>query len=133
MPPRVAKNIAISLGVVLIVLGLAGFTPNPFVGKEALLETDFWQNVGHAVIGVYLVGMALTGEGNAAFGLYSSALACILFAGNCYMELGNWSKGYAFNHAVEITKGSVWFHASLGAILGVAGTMNTAKRQLFYQ
>ena len=45
-------------GVILIVVGVLGFFPNPLVGPDGLVATDNVHNIVHALTGVLALGLA---------------------------------------------------------------------------
>ncbi len=60
-----AKKLAMILGVIFILIGLAGFVPNPLVGGPgALFETNNMHNLVHLItglIGVWVAAKSMSG------------------------------------------------------------------------
>ena len=65
-PPQVAKILARTLGVLLIVLALVGFIPNPLIGASGYFRTDTILNAVLAGIGILLLSYTTKGESPAA-------------------------------------------------------------------
>lgn len=48
------KRLAVIIGTILVLLGLLGFTSNPFIGENALFVTNGASNWLHLVLGVII-------------------------------------------------------------------------------
>jgi hypothetical protein len=53
-----AKTLAIVLGIVLVLLGILGWVPNPLVGMGALFDTNHLHDAVHLLSGVILLVVA---------------------------------------------------------------------------
>ena len=133
MPPRIAKPAALAVGVLLILLCIAGFAERWTTGRNDVVPTDLWQDLGHLAIGAYLVVMSIQGEAASASALGISAFLCAAFAGLSLYQLGGSSQALLFERTVWVSKTSCWLHLALAAAQSGAAGMNTSKRQLFYK
>jgi len=125
----VAKTMALVFGVLLILVGLAGFIPNPVIGSEGSLEIDTIGNAMHLVFGAILLFNTRKGESTAAMGLYLVAGFSFLMAAVGYKEVGSYGKAMLFG-TVVVTPALNYFHAGLATVLVISGLMNTSSRQL---
>ncbi len=55
---RLARSWLMLAGVILIVVGILGFFPNPIVGDEGLVRTDTNQDIVHVLTGLLALGLA---------------------------------------------------------------------------
>ena len=132
MPHRIAKSTALAAGLFLLLFSAAGYAERLISQRNETLPTDAWQDLGHLLIGSYLVWMGIKGEGASATALAVSAFFCAAFAGIALYELGDASKGLVLDRTVLVTKAACWLHAILAASMAAGAIMNTSKRQLFY-
>lgn len=54
---RLARSWLLLTGVVLVVVGIVGFLPNPLVGPDGLVATDNLHNIVHVLTGVLALGL----------------------------------------------------------------------------
>lgn len=54
---RLARSWLLFTGVVLIVVGVVGFVPNPLVGTTGLVATDNVHNIIHVLTGALALGL----------------------------------------------------------------------------
>ena len=64
-----AKTFTTIFGIILVLLGLLGFTSNPLIGSNALFVTDSVHNLIHLIFGAILLIVALWSGENSAFWL----------------------------------------------------------------
>jgi hypothetical protein len=55
---RLARSWLYLSGVILILVGILGFFPNPLVGPEGLVATDNPHNIVHVLTGLLALGLA---------------------------------------------------------------------------
>lgn len=55
---RLARMWLLLAGVILIVVGVLGFFPNPIVGPDGFVQTDNVHNVVHALTGLLAIALA---------------------------------------------------------------------------
>ena len=132
MTRRVAKGLALGLGVVLLVIGLVAFLPNPVIGPEGVIARYDYARYVDIAFGLALIAASLSGEGAAAFGLYMVAMLSGVLAAICYVQRDP-SGAARLLDVVRISGADMAFFAVLSPILAFCGSMNTAKKQLFYE
>lgn len=130
MTSRVAKPAARWIGVLWLALAVAGWLNGPVIGQHGWIVTDRGMSVAHAVLGVYLLLMSLSGESTCAFALYSSAAACVSFAAYALYDMGSAPAVQLFDLTFASTS-SEYLHLFLGITMAVFAKMNTARKQLF--
>jgi hypothetical protein len=127
---RVAKPAARWLGVLWLALAVAGWFDSPLIGRHGFIVADQTMSVAHAIVGLYLLVMSLSGESTCAFALYSSAGACITFAAYVLWQLGSYDSLKLFN-AAYATRSNAYLQVALGVTMAIFGKLNTARSQLF--
>ncbi len=130
MTSRVAKPAARWIGVLWILLAIAGWYDSPVVGRHGIVGADRAMSVGHGIMGLYLVVMSLAGETTCAFALYSAAATCISFAAYVLWQLGSYN-GIQLFGTTYATASNEYLHLGLGLTMAVCAKMNTASKQLF--
>lgn len=131
-PPEVAKILARVMGLVMLLVALVGFLPNPVIGAEGYFRTDMFLNAVIAGIGMFLLAFTTKGEGTAATGLYFGAMMASGLATVGYFQLSEYPAGIPvrlFNLVLCNFEG-VYFFAGTAVVLGVCGLMNTSSRQI---
>ena len=131
MPTKVAVQAARWIGLVVALLGLLGFVNNPFIGPGSAIEAGLIQNVGHIVLGLYLVGVSFAGESASAFSLYMAAILLVMFAGLTYYELGSFQRGELWN-TMWVNRTGCYFHGAMAILMVLFAKMNTGSKQLLY-
>lgn len=107
------KKFSIYSGISLIVIGILGLLPNPFFGRDKLVEVGLTDNIFHALIGGIIILMALKSEILAQralkiFGWFFLFLAVVGFL------MPN--KSYFFGFISSNMSGN-WLHLILGVVL----------------
>ena len=107
-----AKNAAIVLGIILVLVGLLGFFNNPVLGVFAVNPVH---NVAHIVTGLVLLAGAYSSLGSSLalkiIGVVYAILAIIGF----FMVMDGMMLGMAMNDADK------WLHVVLAIVILVAG------------
>jgi hypothetical protein len=127
--PKVAKMLARLMSGGFMVLGLAGFVPNPLIGAEGMLQADAFLNVFHILLGVMLLGFTTKGESTAAAGLYTVAMLEFFVAVLGYVGLGDAAVTKLFD-VVTFSQQNVYLAAGSGVLLVICGMLNTSSKQL---
>lgn len=73
---HMAKTLAIIFGIILVVLGLLGFTSNPLVGPSALIGANSVLNLVHIILGAILLVVAFWSEKDS--GLWLTVVGIII-------------------------------------------------------
>lgn len=97
----------------MIVIGILGLLPNPFFGKDKLVEVDLLHNIFHAIIGVVIILMALKSEELALKALKVFGWFFVLVAVAGFLMSG---EGYLFGFLSSNMPGH-WLHLILGIVL----------------
>ena len=107
-----AKNAAIVLGIILVLVGLLGFFNNPVLGVFAVNPVH---NVAHIVTGLVLLAGAYSSLGSSLalkiIGVVYAILAIIGF----FMVMDGMMLGMAMNDADK------WLHVVLAIVILIAG------------
>lgn len=114
-----ARNAAIILGIILVVVGILGFIPNPIVYSDptALFNVNLAHNIVHIVSGLFLLAGAFTELGSAMalriLGIVYVIVALLGFfgPGDSLLILSFVSNNAADN----------WLHAVLAVVFLAAG------------
>ena len=109
------RMVAIVLGVILVIVGIIGFIPNPIAYSEnAIFTANAALNVIHIVSGLFLLAGAYTTLGSAMalriLGVVYVVVAILGFVG------GDMILGFISNNA-----GDNWLHVVLAIVLLAAG------------
>ena len=129
MVSRVAKPACRWIGVLFLVIALAGWMDTPLVGKRGVIAADEALSIGHACVGAFLLVMSFGGESVCAFALYATGFACIGFG--AYVLYGMGSYDSIRMGPSMLSRSGEYLHVALGAVMPVFGKMNTARQQLF--
>jgi hypothetical protein len=76
------KTFALILGIVLLLVGIAGFIDNPLVGDSGYFGTNMYQDVLHLIAGLFGIYVGTKGKGpgyNATIGWIGLALGVLGF------------------------------------------------------
>lgn len=106
------SKLAKVFGVILVIVGILGFIPNPVVGSGAFLETDFLHNLVHLVLGVALLVWPNT-MGVRIVGAVFLVVAILGF-------LGGTGRVLSF---LTVNSADNWLHLVLGAVLLAVGLL----------
>ena len=109
-----AKTGALILGVVFVLVGLAGFFPNPLVGPEGFFVTNPMHDYIHIGSGVVLVLAALTAfakPGLLLVGVIYAVIAVLGFVMPEEMMLG----------MIQMNQNDRYLHVGLAVVLLAAG------------
>jgi hypothetical protein len=128
---KIAKTLGLTMGAVLLVLGILSFLPTGIVGPGGLLVKYPGVPFVHIASGVILMGFATMGESWAAFGLYSVALLHAVLAGLGYASVDFTQTSTLFG-VLRLTRGDLVLHAVLAVGLAICGKMNTTKQQVIW-
>ena len=130
-PPQVAKMLARTLGILLIVLALVGFIPNPLIGAAGYFRTDTILNAVLAGIGILLLTFTTKGEGTAASGLFFGAMLAFGFAAIGYMQMSEQTSSDAkLFDLIACNLESIYLFGGMSVVMGISGMMNTSSRQV---
>lgn len=121
-----AKTGALVLGVIFVLVGAAGFVPNPLVGPNGMLVTNPMHDYVHIGSGVVLVIAGLTSfakPGLLLVGAIYAAVAALGFIMQDDMLLG----------LIHVNDADRYLHVGLALVLLAAGILlpsgNTAAAQ----
>ena len=133
MPPRIAQSSARAAGFLFLLISLGGFAERFLNHRNEVVPTDLYQDIGHLVMGAYVLSMGFKGESSSASALGISAFLCASFAGLALYQLGDLDRAMIFEGTLRVSKMACWFHLGLALAQGAAAMMNTSKRQLLYE
>jgi hypothetical protein len=130
-PPKLAKALARILGLVLLVLGLFSFLPNPLVGENGYFAANLIHAALFGTAGLILLAFSLKGESIAAAGLYFTGILFLALGVLGYRELDPHPYGNVNIFGVILYSHSdMWLDFALTGILFVSGKLNTSSRQI---
>jgi ABC-type Mn2+/Zn2+ transport system permease subunit len=131
-PPKVAKTLARVIGVILILLAIVAFLPNPVIGAEGYFRTNAALNAVIAALGFLLLLSTTKGEETAASGLYMVAMLALSFALVGHIQMSeNPSGGEAKLFDLLVCNyEDVWLMAGMAVVMIISGMMNTSSRQV---
>jgi hypothetical protein len=119
-----ARTAAIVLGVILILVGILGFIPNPLVYSEnALFLVNGAHNVVHIVSGIFLLVGAYSALGS-AMALRILGIVYIIIAILGFVS-GDYILGFVLNNTADN-----WLHVVLGIVFLAAGFGLEDERRL---
>jgi hypothetical protein len=111
------NRLAMFFGAAFVVVGLAGFVPNPLISSEGLFITNAAHNWTHMLIGAILMFAATASECAAykamiSFGVFYSLLALIGYA------IAGMDGGHAMLFdIIHVNSNDTWLHTLLAAAL----------------
>ena len=126
---KVAKTLALFVGVALLLLGALAFLPTGIVGSNGFMLKYAGTPFIHIAGGVILVAFSFMGESWAAFGLYSVAFLNAVIAGLAYNSMDRVGTATLFD-LLRFTQADMIFQGVLAVILVICGKMNTARQQV---
>jgi hypothetical protein len=114
-----AKTLAIILGLILVLLGLLGFTSNPLIGANSLFATDMVHNLIHIVFGAVLLIVAFWSGKDSV--LWLKIVGAVVFLLGIIGILsvptvGGMLLGIAYTNGT-----SNWLHLIAGIVIFIAG------------
>jgi len=113
-----AKTLAKVLGVIVLLVGILGFIPNPIVGEGGMLHTDTMHDAIHILVGLILV---LCGtESKAKMWMKILGVVVLLLAVLGFMAAGNGEPFTILGIAEANTAGN-WLHLVLGIVFLLVG------------
>jgi hypothetical protein len=120
------------MGLLLILLALIAFLPNPLIGADGYFKTDMILNAVLAAVGVLLLSFTTKGEGTAATGLFFGAMFLLALAAVGYVQLSEYPSGMAVKlfNLVACNFEVVYLFGGTGLVLALCGMMNTSSRQV---
>lgn len=114
-----AKTFSLIFGIILILLGLFGFTSNSLIGANAMFAADLVHNLIHLVLGGILLVVAFWASENSIFWL--KVIGAVTFLLGLIGLLTIPSIGGSLL-AVAYSNGSLnWFHLIFGVGIFAAG------------
>ena len=132
MTRKLAKDLSLAIGIILMFIGLAAFLPNPIIGPEGVIARYDYACYIDIAFGLMLIAASVSGEGTAAFGLYVVGMLSGVLAAICFL-MRDGSGAARLLDVVRISGADMLFFAVLTPLLALCGAMNTAKKQLFYE
>ncbi|MBI2685704.1 MAG: hypothetical protein HYX27_05270 [Acidobacteria bacterium] len=131
-PPKVAKNLARVMGILLILLGLIAMLPNPVVGAEGYFRMNLYLDSLLILFGAVLLAFTSKGESTAATGLYFVAMASLAVAVVGHAYLSDYPSGGEVKlwDLVVCNQEDVYLMGAMAAVLVICGMMNTSSRQV---
>jgi len=120
------------MGVVLILIGLVAMTSNPLIGAVGYFRTNVVLNSVLMVFGLTLLGFTTKGEGTAATGLYTVAMASLAMAMAGYVFLSDYPSGGEVKlfDLVVCNQEDIYLLGGMAATMIICGMMNTSSRQV---
>src|SRR5258708_30991268 len=131
-PPKIARNLARVMSVLLLVFGLYAFVPNPPAGENGI----FAMNAAHAGVFIFLAVVLFTftrkGESTAAVGLYgvSTIFVFLAIVGHLDFNAQPFLADAQLFGVILYSRSDVWLDAGLAGVLIVSGMMNTSRKQI---
>lgn len=113
-----AKTLALIFGVIFVLVGIAGFLPNPLVGQGAIFHTDTAHNLVHLLFGIILVGCALRMPAQSSLWLKIIGGLYLVIAVLGFLMVPN---GGSLLGLVATNMADHLLHVVLGIVLVVAG------------
>ena len=110
-----AKKIAMTLGVVFVLVGVLGFFPNPIVGANGFFLANYTHDIVHLLIGVVMIIMAAQGESSAAMSMIIFGIVYALIAILGFVMTSPLLGLVTYNAADN------WLHVVLAVVLLIAG------------
>lgn len=110
-----AKTIAITLGIIFLVIGALGFVPNPLVGTGALFAATQALDIERVVSGLILLAIGFWSMRPV---LWLRIVAAVYVLGLVYIFVV--ARSLATFTAVELGTAGGWLHIILGVLLIIA-------------
>ena len=116
-----AKTFAIMFGIILMLLGLLGFTSNPLIGANALFVADSVHNGIHIILGSIFLAVAFWSSRNAE--LWLKIIGAVVFLLGFIGILTVPSAGGTLLGIAYTNGTSNGFHLIAGIVIFIAGTL----------
>jgi hypothetical protein len=121
-----ARNAAFVLGVILLIVGVLGFVPNPLVGPTALFVTNNLHNLVHIISGIFLLIGVYTALGpSLALKILGIVYAIIAVAGFVMMK----GAGGMMFGLIAMNMMDHWLHVVVAIVILAAGFGLPAMRR----
>jgi hypothetical protein len=110
-----AKNAAMIIGIVFLIVGVLGYIPNPIVGPTGIFLTNPLHNIIHIASGiVLLLGVYTSFSASLALKIVGVVYGLVAVCG-FFMVMDGMMMGVAINEADK------WLHVALAAAILAAG------------
>lgn len=114
-----AKTLTIIFGVILVLLGLVGFTSNALIGANAYFVADTVHNLIHIVLGGILLTVAFWASGNSIF--WMKVIGAVIFLLGVIGILTVPSTGGSLLGIAYTNGPSDWLHLIAGVVVFASG------------
>jgi hypothetical protein len=109
------KKSSITIGILYIIIGLAGFFNNPVIGANGIFLTNTAHNIVHVVFGVLLLYVAIKTK-SYILTLKFTGLIYILIAIVGLVATISTGTGFIFN-LIAVNSLDNWLHLILGIVI----------------
>ena len=114
-----SKKLAMTLGVIFLIVGILGFIPNPIVGTDALFHADTWHNIVHIVTGLVLMYVsAKTAVSSGTMKIVGVVYLLVAILGLLAVDAGGMGTILGF---IQVNSADNWLHVVLGIVIVIAG------------
>jgi hypothetical protein len=110
-----AKNAAMIIGIVFLIVGVLGYIPNPIVGPAGTFLTNPLHNIVHIVSGIVLLIGVYTSFGSSMALKIVGVVYGLVAIGGFFMVMDGVMMGVAINEADK------WLHVALAIVILAAG------------
>jgi hypothetical protein len=112
-----ARNVAFVLGVIMLIVGVLGYVPNPIVGPTGFFVTNNLHNLVHIISGIFLLlGVYTALTPGLALKILGIVYAIVAICGFVIMKGGD---GVMFGIAMNMM--DHWLHVVLAIVILAAG------------
>ena len=112
-----ARNVAFVLGVIMLIVGVLGYLPNPIVGPSGFFVTNNLHNLVHILSGIFLLlGVYTALTPSLALKILGVVYAIVAVLGFVMMKGGD---GVMFGIAMNTL--DHWLHVVLAIVILAAG------------
>jgi len=115
-----AKKIALTVGIIFIIVGILGFISNPLVGDGALFHTDHTHDAVHLITGIVILIAGMGSAQAARMTLKVVGVVYLLVAIIGFFSLGEDGTGSVLG-LIGINSADNWLHVVLGVVLLALG------------
>lgn len=112
-----AKNAAMVLGIVFLIVGVLGYVANPIVGPTGIFVTNPLHNIIHIASGILLLLGAYTSLGASLMLKIVGVVYGLVAVCGFFMVMDGMMMGVAINDADK------WLHVALAVVILAAGFM----------
>ncbi len=116
-------QVSLIYGIIFIVVGIVGFTPNPIISANGYFETNVVHNCVHILLGGVFIFGALKFTGHE-----SKVLKLLGFGGMGMTIIGFLSKGSTMLWIVHVNTADHWLHLGLGVLILISGFVFQDKK-----